>query len=76
MRLYREALRSRLRSVGIGTSAEDLSLLAATDQAFILPLSAGRFDENLVSRVPNAARIDVPGTPGWNQTVLNVLSRG
>ncbi|PYU34359.1 MAG: hypothetical protein DMG31_06240 [Acidobacteria bacterium] len=76
MRLYREALRSRLRSVGIGRSAEDLSLLAASDQAFILPLSSGRFDENLVSKVPHAAKIDVPGTSGWNQTVLSVLSRG
>ena len=75
MRLYREALRSRVRSVAIGKSAEDLSLLAASDQAFILPLSSGRFDENLTSKVPNAARIDVPGTSGWNQTVLSVLSR-
>jgi len=53
-----------------------LSLLAASDQAFILPLSSGRFDENLVSKVPHAAKIDVPGTSGWNQTVLSVLSRG
>jgi len=75
MRLYREALRSRVRSVAIGKSAEDLSLLAASDQAFILPLSSGRFDESLASKVPNAARIDVPGTSGWNQTVLSVLSR-
>jgi mannosyl-3-phosphoglycerate phosphatase len=75
MRLYREALRSRVRSVGIGASVEDLSLLAASDQAFILPLSCDRFDDKLVSRLPNATKIDVPGTPGWNQTVLKVLSR-
>jgi mannosyl-3-phosphoglycerate phosphatase len=75
MRLYRKALRSSVRSVGIGASVEDLSLLAATDQAFILSLSGHGFDENLASRLPNAARIDVPGACGWNQTVLNILSR-
>lgn len=75
MRLYREVLRSRVRSVGIGASFEDLSLLAASDQAFIVPLSSDRFDDKLVSKLPKAARIDVPGAAGWNQTVLDVLSR-
>lgn len=75
MRLYRKALRSRVRSMGIGTSIEDLSLLAASDQAFILPLSSDRFDDKLLSNLPNAAKIDAPGAIGWNQTVLDVLSR-
>jgi mannosyl-3-phosphoglycerate phosphatase len=74
MRLYREALPSRLRAVGIGASFEDLTLLAASDQAFILPLSPGHFDEKLLSKLANAARIDVPGTLGWNHIVLSILS--
>jgi mannosyl-3-phosphoglycerate phosphatase len=75
MRLYRKALRSRVRSVGVGASVEDLPLLAASDQAFILPVSCDRFDDKLLSKLPNAAKIDVAGASGWNQTVLNVLSR-
>jgi predicted mannosyl-3-phosphoglycerate phosphatase (HAD superfamily) len=75
MRLYRQALRSRIRSVGIGASFEDVSLLAASDQAFILPASGGRFDDELLAKLPNSARIAVPGAPGWNQTVLDTLSR-
>lgn len=75
MRLYREALRSRIRSVGIAASAQDLSLLAATDQAFILPVKADHFDDRLVSKLPNAAKVEVPGASGWNQTVLRVLDR-
>jgi len=75
MRLYRESLRSRVRSVAIGTSLEDLLLLSASDQAFIVPASPNRFDEQLLSKVPNATKIDVPGTLGWNQTVLSALSR-
>jgi predicted mannosyl-3-phosphoglycerate phosphatase (HAD superfamily) len=75
MRLYREALRSRVRSVGIGASFEDLGLLTACDQSFILPSGTGHFDERLISKLPNSARIDVPGGAGWNQTVLEVLSQ-
>jgi predicted mannosyl-3-phosphoglycerate phosphatase (HAD superfamily) len=75
MRLYRESLRSRIRSAGIGASFEDFSLLAASDQAFVLPLSADRFDEKLLAKLPNAVRIDVPGASGWNQTILSLLNR-
>lgn len=75
MKLYRQALRSRIRSVGIGASFDDLSLLAACDQAFVLPASGGRFDDELLSKLPNSAKIGVPGPSGWNQTVLDVLSR-
>jgi mannosyl-3-phosphoglycerate phosphatase len=75
MRLYRQALRSRLRSVGIGASFEDFSLLAASDQSFILPRAAGRFDDQLLSKLPNSVKIALPGAAGWNQTVVDVLSR-
>jgi len=37
MRLYREVLGRRVRSVGMGASFADLTLLAASDQAFIVP---------------------------------------
>ena len=74
MRLYREALRSRVRSIGIGASPEDLSLLAASDQAFVLSLSPGRFDEKLLSNLPNVTKIDAPGPAGWNQTVVTALN--
>lgn len=74
MRLYREALRSRIRSVGIGTSVEDASLLRATDQAFIVAVSPHRFDEQLAAKLPNSSKVDVPTTAGWNLTVLRVLN--
>lgn len=75
MRIYREALRSRLRSVSIASSSEDADMLAASDQAFVLPLRSGHFDEALLSRVPHAARIDAPGATGWNQAVVTLLTR-
>jgi predicted mannosyl-3-phosphoglycerate phosphatase (HAD superfamily) len=75
MRLYREALRSGVRSIGIGASLEDISMLKTCDQAFVLPLRRGHCDEELLSRVPNATKIDDPGVRGWNQTILGVLNR-
>jgi mannosyl-3-phosphoglycerate phosphatase family protein len=75
MRLYRESLRSRVRSVGIGTSFEDLPLLLASDQRFIVPANPDRFDEKLTSKLPNATKTDGAGTLGWNQAVLSALSR-
>jgi mannosyl-3-phosphoglycerate phosphatase len=74
MRLYREALRSRIRSVGIGASMEDASLLEAADQAFILPVKRDRFDEQLVAKLPNTSKINVAAAAGWSQTVLKILN--
>lgn len=75
MQLYRQALRSRVKSVAIGRSAEDLGLLAASDQAFILPQAPDQFDQVLLSRLPQAVRGSAPGLLGWRETVLNILSR-
>jgi mannosyl-3-phosphoglycerate phosphatase family protein len=74
MRLYRQVLRSHIRSVAIGSSLEDASLLGASDQALALPLSGSHFDERLLEKLPNAVKTNVPGSQGWNQTVLSVLS--
>jgi len=75
VQLFRKALRSRIKSVAIGASAEDLGLLAASDQAFILPRAADQFDEALLSRLPDATRTAASGPLGWKETVLNILSR-
>ena len=74
MRLYRQVLRSRIRSVGIGSSVEDASLLGASDQAIALPLSGNKFDEGLLAKLPSALKASIPGDQGWNQTVLSLFS--
>ncbi len=75
MQLYRRALRSRVKAVGVGASVEDLSLLAASDQAFLIPGRGAQFDQVLLSRLPGANRTSLPGVDGWNETVLNILSQ-
>jgi len=73
VKLYRRALRSRLRSVGLGDSPNDLSLLAAVDLAVLLPQPDGSFDSEVLARLPHLLRGTAPGPAGWNQAVLQIL---
>jgi mannosyl-3-phosphoglycerate phosphatase family protein len=73
MGMYRKSLRVRLRSVGIGSNAEDLHLLSAVDMAIVLPLRTGEWDAALISRLPRAARGEEAGPGGWSQAIIRVL---
>ena len=73
VKLYRTARRSRLRSVGLGDSPNDLSLLAAVDQAVLLPQPDGTFASDVLSRLPHVLRGAAAGPAGWNQAVLQIL---
>lgn len=72
VKLYRTAERSRYRSVGLGSSPNDLSLLTAVDQAVVLPRTDGSFDPGLLSRLPHSSRGSAPGPSGWNDAVLRI----
>jgi mannosyl-3-phosphoglycerate phosphatase len=74
MGLYRKALHGRQRSVGIGSDAGDLYLLAATDATIVLPRYSGRFDDALLGKLPRAVRAEQPGAEGWAQAVLGTLT--
>jgi len=73
MRLVRESQHARLRAVAIGSSARDLPLLAAADQAVVLPHRGQEFEQALTSRLPNAIPGDASGPAGWNDAVLKLL---
>ena len=74
MRLYKKATpHTRLRSVGLGSSAEDLPLLSAVDHAVVLPQRGDKFDASLTSHLPNATFVDAPGPVGWGPAVLQIL---
>jgi mannosyl-3-phosphoglycerate phosphatase family protein len=73
MRLLRDSLHTRLRAVAIGSSARDLPLLSAADQAVVLPRRAGEFDPLLSSRLAKGIQGDASGPAGWNQAVLKAL---
>ena len=74
MALYRRAA-GRCRSAALGDAANDLPMLRAADRAVLLPAKDGRFDRALLRRLPGVARGRAPGPEGWNQAVLEILSR-
>ena len=73
MRLLRDSLHTRLRSIAVGSSAPDLPLLAAADQAVVLPRRGQESDSLLSAKLPQAVQADASGPAGWNETVLKLL---
>ena len=75
IKLYRRAAHDRLRSVGLGTSPDHLSLLAAVDQPVLLPQANGSFSREVLARLPHVTRGTAPGPAGWNEAILRILGR-
>ncbi len=73
MGIYRKSLHVKLRSVGIGSHAQDLHLLSTTDTAVVLPRRAGGFDDALLSKLPRALQGDQSGLAGWSEAILKTL---
>lgn len=74
MGLYRQP-RTRLSSVGIGSAARDLSLLAAMDHAVVLPRRGGECDPTLLSRLSRPKLGEAAGPEGFSRAVLAVLEQ-
>ncbi|MFB3855430.1 MAG: HAD-IIB family hydrolase [Vicinamibacterales bacterium] len=64
---------SRLASVGLGDSPNDLSMLLAVDRPIVVPRPGGRADRFLAERLPRAELAPHPGPRGWQEAVLGVL---
>ena len=61
----------RVYTVGIGDSANDLSLLAAVDQPILVQRPDGSYDSTV--RLPRLIYAPGIGPAGWNTAILNVL---
>lgn len=72
--LFRKDRRSRVRSVSLGDAQNDLPMLAATDEAVLLPQANGEYEPEVVARLPRVARGVSPGPEGWNEAVLKILA--
>jgi len=72
-RFYRKNWRGHLQAVALGSSANDLPMLAAVDVAVLLPQPDGRFDAEVLARLPAIRRANAPGPAGWNDAVLRIL---
>jgi mannosyl-3-phosphoglycerate phosphatase len=75
MGVYRKSLHGRQRSIGIGSDPGDLYLLSATDTAILVPGHSGQLDDELLARLPHAARMERAGPEGWAQAILQALEK-
>ena len=66
-------MQGRVRTVGLGNSANDIPLLTAVDQAVLLPGPEGEFDEDATARLRSVRRGPAAGPAGWNDIVLHIL---
>ena len=72
-RFYRKNWRGHLQAAALGSSANDLPMLAAADVAVLLPQPDGGFDSKVLARLPAIRRASAPGPAGWNEAVLRIL---
>ncbi len=71
---YRKGRHSRMRSVALGSSANDLAMLAAVDTAILLPRGAGTYDAEVLAKLPQVRQAKAAGPAGWNVEVLKIAA--
>ncbi len=70
---YRRQYSGQLMTVGIGDSLNDLPMLAEVDCAILVQKPDGSYDPDV--KLANLIRASGIGPVGWNQAVLDFLSR-
>jgi mannosyl-3-phosphoglycerate phosphatase len=70
---YRLAWQTRIFTVALGDSANDLTMLRLVDRAILIPSADGHFDEDVAKAIPRIVRASKPGPAGWCTALLKVL---
>lgn len=70
---YRLAWQTRIFTIALGDSANDLTMLRLVDRPILIPKSDGSFDEDVTNAIPRIARASKPGPPGWCASLLKAL---
>ncbi|HLW79846.1 MAG TPA: HAD-IIB family hydrolase [Terriglobia bacterium] len=66
---------TKIISVGLGDSSNDIPLLRAVDVAFVVARPGGRYDAETLAAVPRARRAGGIGPYGWNRAVLSLVTK-
>jgi mannosyl-3-phosphoglycerate phosphatase len=72
--LFRETTHTRLSSVGIGSTAHDLTWLRGVDHGVLLPGDGTGKGQTKASQIKNLSTGNAPGPAGWNAAILNIIS--
>ena len=70
---YRRASKTRIRSVGLGDSPNDIPLLRAVEIPVVVARPNGRYDTEVLRSLPRSRRAGGKGPAGWNRAVLHLL---
>jgi len=70
---FRRAEGSRVCTVGLGDSPNDIPMLRAVDLPVLVARPGGRYDPETLAALPNAQRAGGVGPQGWNRAVLRLL---
>ena len=73
LELYQLNHQEPLRSIGLGDSENDLSMLEAVHLAVVIPNPHSQ--SPLKTQLPSARIAQAPGPEGWNQVVLSLLEK-
>jgi mannosyl-3-phosphoglycerate phosphatase len=71
-RVLARILKGGVVTVGVGDSANDISMLKSVDIPILLPHDDGTYED---LDLFNLIKADQPGSLGWNNAILDVLSR-
>jgi mannosyl-3-phosphoglycerate phosphatase family protein len=73
-KLFRDTMRTKLRSVGISADPDDAPWLRAMDQAILLPERSAPLESAKASAPKGVSRGAAPGPAGWNEAIMNIIS--
>ena len=73
-RLYRES-RGIRKSLGLGDSENDLSLLANVDVPILVQRVDGSYDPKILEKLPQVIKAPAPGPEGWALSLSEQLHR-
>lgn len=71
--LFAAAMEGRPATVGLGDSANDVELLTAVDEPYLIAGGSGGFAH---LELPGLRRIARPGPHGWSEAIRALLARG
>jgi len=64
-------INDKVISIGIGDSANDIPMLECVDIPVLIPHPDGSFEDLDINNLMHAGQ---PGSKGWNQIVIDILS--
>lgn len=70
---YRLAWRTRIRTIALGDSGNDLLMLQLVDRPILMPRPDGSFAKEITTKMPGIRRAKTPGAVGWGLALLQAL---